>query len=222
LPSNLRPADSENPYADYTVDDLHRFLATYTLERDIGTRFEYSNLGVGLLGHVLAARAGTSYEAALKERVLDPLRLRETRITLSPEMAGRLAVGHTSRGRIAKSWDVGILVGAGGLRSTADDLLTFAAAHYDRAGPLFPVFGMTLRAQRSLAAGGGDSVGLNWLLMRSSGRAIAWHNGGTGGYRSFLGLDRERRRAVVVLTNSATSVDDLGMTLLGGAELKAK
>ena len=214
LPDNLRPADPQNPYADYGAEELHRFLASYRLTRDIGERFEYSNLGVGLLGYVLAQRAGTGYEAALKERVLDPLGLRETSITLSTEMAERLAVGHTSRGRVTKNWDIGILAGAGGLRSTADDMLTFAAAHFDSAGALFPIFTATLRPRRSLASTGTDSIGLNWLLMRPDGHPIAWHNGGTGGYRSFLGIDRARHRAVVVLTSSATSFDDLGMMLL--------
>ena len=214
LPGNLRPADGANPYADYTAQDLHRFLSSYRLERDIGERFEYSNLGVGLLGHVLASRAGTSYETALTARVLEPLELDETRITLTPAMAQRLAAGHTAKGRVAKNWDVGVLAGAGGLRSTADDMLTFAAAHFDSGGVLFPSLRLALRAQRPVERGGTDSVGLGWVLMRQEGRPVAWHNGGTGGYRSFIALDRERRRAIVVLTNSATSVDDIGMMLL--------
>ena len=214
LPGNLEPADSENPYADYTVQDLYRFLSGYRLERDIGERFEYSNLGVGLLGHVLATRAGTSYEAALAERVLEPLKLDETRIALTPPMAERLATGHTAKGRATKNWDIGALTGAGGLRSTANDMLTFAAAHFDSGGVLFPSLRMALRAQRPVDRTGSDSVGLAWMLMRRNGHPVAWHNGGTGGYRSFLGLDRERRWAVVVLTNAAVSVDDIGMMLL--------
>jgi CubicO group peptidase (beta-lactamase class C family) len=222
LPTNMRPADSQNPYADYTARDLYDFLATYKLQRDIGERFGYSNLGVGLLGHVLAERAGTSYEKALRERILDPLELRETGITLSSAMRRQLAVGHTASGRVTKNWDVGVLAGAGGLRSTASDMLTFAAAHFDRDGPLFPAFEMALRPRRSVEATGRDSIGLNWLIMHPGGRSIAWHNGGTGGYRAFLGLDREQRRAVIVLTNSATSVDDLGMMLMGRGEPKTK
>ena len=214
LPGNLRPADAENPYADYTAEDLYRFLSSYRLERDIGERFEYSNLGAGLLGHVLAIRAATSYEAALIERVLEPLKLDETRITLTSAMRERLATGHTATGRATKNWNIGVLEGAGGLRSTADDMLTFAAAHFDSSGVLFPSLRMALRAQRPIERAGSDSVGLGWMLMRQRGRPVAWHNGGTGGYRSFVGIDREERRAVVVLTNAAVSVDDIGMMLL--------
>jgi CubicO group peptidase (beta-lactamase class C family) len=214
LPGNLRPADEENPYADYTVEKLHAFLSGYTLPRDPGEKFEYSNLGVGLLGHVLARRAGTDYETALRERVLDPLGLRDTRITLSPSLAERLATGHTARRRVAKNWDLGVLAGAGALRSTADDLLSFVAAHFDSGSALAPAMRMTLQPRRAVAATGSDSIGLNWMLVRVDGRTVAWHNGGTGGYRSFLGIDPGRRRAVVVLTSSATSADDLGMRLL--------
>jgi CubicO group peptidase (beta-lactamase class C family) len=95
-------------------------------------------------------------------------------------------------------------------------MLTFAAAHFDSAGPLFPVLAAGLGARRSLGSSGADSIGLAWILMRADGRPVAWHNGGTGGYRSFLGIDRGRRRAVVVLTNTSRSVDDLGMMLIQG------
>ena len=214
LPGNLRPADGANPYADYTAEKLHDFLSTYTLPRAVGEKFEYSNLGVGLLGHILALRAGTEYETALRQRVLDPLGLHDTRITLSPALAGRLATGHTARGSVAKNWDLEALAGAGALRSTANDLLSFAAAHFDSGSALAPELRMTLQSRRAVAASGSDSIGLNWMLIRVDGRTVAWHNGGTGGYRSFLGIDPERKRAVVVLTSSATSADDLGMRLL--------
>src|SRR5262249_55292167 len=62
MPSNMTPQDPMNPYADYSVQQMYAFLAGYQLTRDIGASYEYSNLGVGLLGHALALKAGTSYE----------------------------------------------------------------------------------------------------------------------------------------------------------------
>ena len=73
MPTNFSPKDELNPYADYSVDQLYAFLSGYELTRDIGSQYEYSNLGVGLLGHALALRAGKSYEALLVERILRPL-----------------------------------------------------------------------------------------------------------------------------------------------------
>jgi CubicO group peptidase (beta-lactamase class C family) len=88
MPTNFTPKDANNPYADYTVQQMYDFLSGYKLTRDIGSQYEYSNLGVGLLGHVLSLRAGMSYEALVRSRVCDPLGLKDTRITLTPEHAG--------------------------------------------------------------------------------------------------------------------------------------
>ncbi len=82
LPTNLHPKDETNPYADYSVQQLYDFLSGYQLTRDIGSQYEYSNLGVGLLGHVLSLRAGSSYEALVRSRVSDPLSMWHTRAAL--------------------------------------------------------------------------------------------------------------------------------------------
>ena len=71
-PTTCRPSNPLNPYADYTVAQMFDFLGRYQLPRDVGAAFEYSNLGVGLLGHALARRAGKSYEALVRERILNP------------------------------------------------------------------------------------------------------------------------------------------------------
>ena len=128
LPTNFTPKDPANPYADYSVDQLYQFLSSYTLTRDIGAQYEYSNLGGGLLGHVLARRAGMDYEALVRTRILDPLKMSSTRITLSPELKQRMAVGHNAALEAVPNWDVPTLPGAGALRSSTNDMLTFLAA----------------------------------------------------------------------------------------------
>ena len=86
MPSNFKPADPGNPYADYTVRQMYDFLSGYTLPRDIGSKYEYSNLGMGLLGHTLALKAGKSYYDLLNDRILTPLRMGDTEIILSPRL----------------------------------------------------------------------------------------------------------------------------------------
>ena len=78
LPAILKVKDPANPYAEYTVDDLYEFLSSYTLPRDPGSEFEYSNLGVGLLGHLLANRAGMDYESLIRSRITQPLAMPAT------------------------------------------------------------------------------------------------------------------------------------------------
>ena len=214
LPGNLRPADATNPYADYSVAQLYEFLSGYALERDPGEKYEYSNLGVGLLGHVLSLRAGKSYEQLLRERILDPLGMADTRIELTPSMKARMAQGFDAQGTPRHTWDFPALAGAGALRSTANDMLKFLAANLDSASaPL----GRVLTAARTPmhdADRPGNSVGLGWHIVDVYGTTVTWHNGGTGGYRSFIGIDGVRHRGVIVLTNSVNTPDDIGFHIL--------
>ena len=214
LPDNLRPADPANPYADYTVGQLYAFLSSHELARNIGETVEYSNLGVGLLGHALATRADTDYETLVTERVLAPIGMLDTSITLTPSARERLATGHDAALDPVANWDIPTFAGAGALRSTVNDLLTFIEANLGvRESPLRVAIEATHRPQRSF--GQPDmNIGLGWLIRSQYGREVVWHNGGTGGYRSFLGFDLASGTGVVVLSNSANSPDDLGFHLL--------
>jgi D-alanyl-D-alanine-carboxypeptidase/D-alanyl-D-alanine-endopeptidase len=214
LPSNLTPRDSLNPYADYTVQQLYAFLSGYELTRDIGAEYEYSNLGMGLLGHALALKAGTSYEALVRRRILGPLGMGETAITLTPALRARIAPGHDNEGHVVPNWDLPTLAGAGALRSTAADMLKFLAANIDStATPLSRTFRHT-QGERHATNNANMKIGLAWHLFSRPVGTIVWHNGGTGGYRSYLGFDPVRRLGVVVLSNIDASVDDIGIHLL--------
>ncbi|MGO9272378.1 MAG: serine hydrolase [Terriglobia bacterium] len=217
MPSNFQPKDPANPYADYTVEQLYQFLSAYQLTRDIGSQFEYSNLGGGLLGNVLARRAGMDYETLVRSRITGPLNMTSTGITLSPGTKTRLAVGHNDKLKAVPNWDVPALAGAGALRSSANDLLTFLAANLGYTqSPLAPAMAAMLTVRRPTGTPGLGEIGLGWLIVKPTADEIVWHNGGTGGYRSFVGYDRKTRVGVVVLSNTFTAagVDDIGMHLL--------
>jgi len=218
MPTNFAPADPTNPYADYSERQLYAFVSNYALPRDPGAESEYSNLAMGLLGQALARRAGTSYENLVTERLLRPLGMEHTGITLTPWMREHLAHGHDALGDPTANWDIPTLAGAGALRSTTTDMLRYAAANLATADTgLLGAMHEAVRARRAFGTQG-DSIGFNWIVSRPGERAITWHNGGTGGYRTFLGLDRAAGRAVVVLTNSGgTGLDDLGFHLLDPA-----
>jgi serine-type D-Ala-D-Ala carboxypeptidase/endopeptidase len=216
MPTNFTPKDLTNPYADYSVDQLYQFLSSYQLTRDIGSQYEYSNLGGGLLGHVLALRAGMSYEALVRSRICDPLGMSNTRITVKPEMKARLAVGHNPGLESVANWDLPTLAGAGALRSTANDMLTFLAANlgYTKS-PLAPAMAAMLKVRRPTGQPGLE-IALGWHVYTTNGKEIVWHNGGTGGYRSFMGFDPKAGVGVVALSNTSTTVgvDDIGRHLL--------
>lgn len=216
LPNNMRPASGMNPYADYSVEQLYDFLSKYELTRDIGVQYEYSNLGVGLLGHALALRGKKSYEDLMRERILAPLGMKSSGITLSDEQQKRLAPGHNFGGAITPNWDLPVLAGAGALRSSTHDLLRFLAANIDSTqGPVAKRMQLALKPMRP--AGPSMQIGLGWHVFTRPDRVLTWHNGGTGGYRSFTGFDQQNRRGVVILTNSALPSDDIGFHLLDPA-----
>jgi CubicO group peptidase (beta-lactamase class C family) len=209
LPTNFKPADNKNPYADYSVQQMYEFLSGYTLTRDIGEQSAYSNLGVGLLGHVLALKAGRSYEELVKARILMPLGMKDTSIILSPEIRSRTAQGFTADGEPASLWDLPTLAGAGALRSTAKDMAKFIAAnmHLTKSG-LTASFDVSHKPQRDVNAK--MKVGMGWHIMAGSTGDIIWHNGGTGGFRTYAGFSPTLKRGIVVLSNSSVSVDDIG------------
>jgi len=212
LPSNLKMKDQRNPYADYSVDDLYQFLSGYTLPRDPGSEFEYSNLGGGLLGHVLAYRAGTDYESLIGTRITQPLSMPDTGITLSSSMQQRMATGHTAMLVPTANWDLPTLAGAGALRSSANDMLTFLEAFLGyKETPLAPAMKAMLEVRSPVA-----KIGLGWIVYSTDGREIANHDGGTGGFCSYVGYDPKERIGVVVLSNASTpsGVVDIGLHLL--------
>jgi len=175
LPTNFTPKDPANPYADYSVAQLYQFLSTYTLPYDIGSRYDYSNLGGGLLGHVLARHAGMDYEALVRSRITGPLGMTSTSVTLSADQQRRLAVGHNDRLASVLNWDLPTLAGGGALRSTANDMLTFVAANLGATpSPLVSAMSAMLTDRRPTGM-----PGLDWRSVGTFSRGTMTTSFGT-------------------------------------------
>jgi D-alanyl-D-alanine-carboxypeptidase/D-alanyl-D-alanine-endopeptidase len=217
LPTNFAPKDKANPYADYTVAQLYEFLSSYKLEREVGSVYQYSNLGFGLLAHLLSLKAGTDYENLIMSRVCMPLQLNDTRITLTKEMQARLVAGHDKEGNSVQNWDFQTLVGHGALRSTANDMLKFLAANMGQpSSTLLPAMMSSHLPRRRSSSFPLSFVGLGWQVRNREGKEIIWHNGGTGGYSAFVGFSKKQNVGVVVLSNTAIpdKVTGAGMSML--------
>jgi CubicO group peptidase (beta-lactamase class C family) len=147
-------------------------------------------------------------------RILAPLGMTHTAITMTPWMTRHLAKGHNTLGLTVPNWDVGMLAGAGGLRSTMTDMLTFAKANVSPGAGRLQRLMQATHTPRQATAQPGLSIGLNWHIRSADGLDVVWHNGGTGGYRTWIGFDPKRRIAAVVLTNSTHPPDDLGFQLV--------
>ena len=209
IPSNLGREDHpDDPYADYTAEKLYQFLATHELIRTPGDSFEYSNLGVGLLGHALVLRAGASgYESLIRARILDPLQMHDTVIEVPPRLTDNIACGHDDSLAPVPDWNFDVLAGAGAFRSNVSDLLRFMDALCDQDSPIFSM----IRPLTTPRAEGGLELG---PPHPDGGIAIS-HSGGTGGFRSFVRCIPEWKRGVAVLSNTCIdAVVDLGVHVL--------
>lgn len=221
LPDNMPMSKPDDPYADYTEEMLLDFLGHYRLARGIGERFEYSNLGFGLLGYLLARAARTDYPVLLAQRITGPLGMRDTTIALSSEQRARFAQGHDQYMRPTSPWSLPTLAGAGAIRSTAADMLIFLRATMDPNSPIAPAMKLATTGRRPIA-GSGTEIGLGWIIgTPAKGHEILSHSGGTGGFRTAMVLEPAKRRGIVVLSNEAVepAPDDLAMHLLLGSPL---
>jgi D-alanyl-D-alanine-carboxypeptidase/D-alanyl-D-alanine-endopeptidase len=204
FPGNLNPKDERNPLAEYSVEQMYQFLSKYKLTRNSGAEYEYSSLGMGLLGHLLSLKAGVPYEDLVVNRICKPLEMQNTRIKLSPAMQSKLARAFDSSGKPTLNWDLPTLAGAGALRSTVNDLFKFLAANLELTQtPLSAAMRNThLARHRAKSKSNTMYVALGWHVLNYKGEEIIWHDGGTGGYTSIICFNKKHHIGLVALSNS--------------------
>lgn len=216
LPEELIAKGAANPYSGYGADALMAWIAEYELPHDIGETFEYSNVGVALMAQAIEHVSGKPYAELLPEQILDPLGMSETSLATTPGPIAGMAQGHDAAGEPVPNWDFDAFAPVGALVSTTADLAKLiAAASGAVESPLAPAFAILLERTRP-TGGAGEVIGLGWFNLTEGGRDIAWHNGITGGYRSFAGYDRTTGNGVVVLSSMVTEagIEDIGLHLL--------
>jgi D-alanyl-D-alanine-carboxypeptidase/D-alanyl-D-alanine-endopeptidase len=198
-----------DPFASYNDDALYQDLVSTTLTTAPGTEIQVSDYGVGLLGFALGRKIGGGYGPALKTRILDPLGLSDTFLTLPTGASARKAIGTDDNLEPAPRWTWGALAGAGGLVSSARDCLKFLDAQLDAAagsrGTLRPQLRLAQEAQLDRS---GDNEALAWMIDSSG---LRWYDGRTSGFRTYMAFDPKTKRGVVVLASTSTTlVDFLG------------
>ena len=213
LPKNLAPANPADPYADYDADKLLAFVAGDVLQRVPGAAYEYSNLGAGLLGYVLTYRDG-GYEKVMRERVLAPLRMDDTTVTLSASQRARFASGHDIQLQPVQPWKLDALAGAGALRSTPSDMARYLRAAIDPAGSALAAAWKLVETPTADGPVESLRMGLAWHVKLRTGSDLIWHNGQTGGFAAMMAFDPVERVGVVVMSNASISVDDLALHML--------
>jgi D-alanyl-D-alanine-carboxypeptidase/D-alanyl-D-alanine-endopeptidase len=199
----------DGPYGNYSADDFLDFAAASDPPGPGPHGFDYSNYGMALLGEIVARRESTTFDAMVRRDILAPLGMARTGTTTRPEDAALLAQGHDGALRRTGYWLIPGMAGAGALRSNAEEMAKYLAAHRD--GTLA---GARLTHEQQAKAGERSGVGLSWIIRTAGTSRILWHNGGTGGFRAFAGFHEGTKRGVIVLSNSSEGVDEIGIHLL--------
>lgn len=196
----------QNPYDD-SPDDVVEDLKSVSVGAE---EPEYSNLGFATLGHALAEASGQPYPELVKTRLTDPLGL-ETFYVPPPEEDGahpQTVQGREASGRAQAAWDDSGYAPAGGIRADAASMGRLAEAMLQGSAP-----GAEALDPES-AFDDADQIGAGWIASETQGQTITWHNGQTGGFSTWIGLDRERGTAVFISAATSHSVDEAGLGLL--------
>ncbi|QEH41988.1 serine hydrolase [Chitinophaga sp. XS-30] len=204
-----------DPYLHYDDARLYGFLMYYKPSVIPGTHYAYSNYGGGLLGNLLARRANRTYEELIVDIICRPLGMNHTRITLTKADSAGIAQGYNEKGLPASPWHFPSMPGTGAIRSTLNDMISYALAQMGRhAGSLEAAILLT---QQTTFQQGDLALGLGWHIGGTEDSRYWHHTGGTGGFRSFLAFDKNRDMGVVILSNSTEDVSGMGVRLLKDA-----
>lgn len=214
MPTNFAPQNPFNPFKDYSLKNLYDFLNHYHLEKSPGLDFEYSNVGMGLLGHILCLKTGKSYDELILECISKKLMMANTVVSLTQHMQKDFAEGH-HLGQRVEHWNfTPAFAGAGALHSNIKDMVKFLSANMELLqSPVADLFKECHKQQYSAVSG--VNIALGWFLSQSDHTEVIWHDGGTSGFRSYLGFNQKMQKGVVILSNSSDGWPQLlGASLL--------
>ena len=215
LPPGVAIADPNDPYAPVDATALLAALERTSLARAPGAGFEYSNFASMLLSYAVARRAGADLESLLDTRLFTALGMDGAYVNLKPEGI-RAAAGHLPNGQPTPAWRFQTdMAGVGGVRATLDDMVRYVQGHL--APPSSPLGTALALSQQPVSAGSQPAMAMNWMMAPVNGRTLHAHEGGTGGFSSFVSFDLQQQRGVVVLSDTAVhslgGLGDLGLHL---------
>lgn len=215
-PDNLK-ANPKNPYAGYSKENLYDFLRGYQLLKPIGYDYQYSDLNMALLGHILELKSGKSFADLLDSSILAPLDMKTT--GFKSKENSKPAPGHDAKGRLAQYWSYDVMAPAGALVSNMHDMMKFLSMNISLENKeLKNVFDYmhNPRIRFNNKKHGTIEAALGWLVspLGKEDKKYVWQEGNSGGFSSFTGFVETTRTGIVILSNSAVPVDHIGKEIL--------
>ena len=197
LPSNLdlTKVNPENPYKEYKEKGLEEYLTKH-LELLNKEKYQYSNLGAGLLGYTLSKIENTTYENLLQNKIFSKFNMYNSTSDIN-KIKGNLVKGLNNEGNDVPNWEFSVLAGAGAIFSTVEDLSQFAISQFDNSNKE-----LKLTRKKTFEVNENMDIGLGWHILKSQSKNFwYWHNGGTGGYSSSMVIDENTKNGIIILSN---------------------
>lgn len=215
LPANLDVTDDTNPYADYHLNQLSDALRNTELSSPKG--YQYSNFGYSVLAETLVAFHHQSLDTLLTQSLFKPLNMNHSYLALENEdhvkaHINALAQGHRFYGDTTSHWYFDAMAGAGAVVSTVDDMVSYIKLMMQPPESQKDTVETVLEPRESLSTQTQQALG--WLIQNKGQQRWAWHNGQTAGFTSYVGFTLDGHRGVVLLSNQARPVTQLGQQLL--------
>ncbi len=214
LPSSFleKMTDESNPYKDLVTEDIYKYIQRCAEKQEEG-KFEYSNFGMGLLGHLLELKTGTKYEILVRQKLLEPLGMKNSFVTKDSLNKDKIVVGYDEDGNPSPIWTDTVLTGAGSFLSNASDMIKFIRANLNNNKTA--ISKSLIRTHQQQLRG---ETGLGWILPNEidkllGNKNIVWHNGMAGGYSSFIVVDKVNNYGIIILSNQAKDVSKFAMQL---------
>jgi CubicO group peptidase (beta-lactamase class C family) len=192
--------ERDNPYKYFTEGDVHQFFVDFDLKKEIDKKWGYSNIGVGLLGNVLAESLGVTYEEAIQREILDPLGMNDTFIKGTPEQDERYIKSYNKKANRIPPIELPAINAAGALKSTMNDMLLYLEHQMGlKESPLKEEIELCHKVHAKTGSKKMD-MGLGWFIEKKtwSEYPIIHHGGTTMGFHTYCGFIKEKQVGVVV------------------------
>ena len=208
-PTNLPRGLQQRSIEHYTMKDFLTWASNYEPRDKLPAPYKYSNAGIGLLSYLVATATGKTWEEQLNSEILRPLGMADTTLRPTPEQQRRLAQGHNRAGQNAPRWPVYAWYAAGGLRSTAHDMISFGEAylgHNEVNGkPVSAelIAAMQLAQKPIFTMPNGNKQAMAWVNDMRGGDPVILKNGGPAGFGTGIAICPTKDAAIFIGMNQA-------------------
>lgn len=192
--------EKDNPYKYFTYEDVHQFFIDFDLKKEIDQKWGYSNIGVGLLGNILAETLGLTYEEAIKTEILNPLGMNDTFINGTPEQYQRYVKSYNKKEIRIPPIELPAINAAGALKSTMNNMLLYLEHQMGLKESLLKEEIELCHKVHAKTGYKNMNMGLGWFIEKKkwSDFSLIHHGGTTMGFHTYCGFIKEKQVGIVI------------------------